>query len=56
MVDLYLGLTTLHAAVFAIFVASLFVVMQAATQLFSPFTLHFLWRRKFTRATVAFPS
>src|SRR5688572_8011836 len=54
MSDLYLGLTTLEAAVFAIFAASIFVLIQTATDLFTPVTPHFLLRRWEARGAVAF--
>ncbi len=44
--DLYVGLTTLEAGVFAIFAAALFVLIQAATDIFTPITPSSLLRRK----------
>ena len=44
--ELYLGLTTLEAAIFAIFAASIFVLIQTMTDLFTPMTPHFLVRRR----------
>lgn len=50
--DLYLGLTTLEAGVFAIFAASIFVLIQTGADLFTPVTPYFLTRRLKARLSV----
>jgi len=50
--DLYLGLTTLEAGVFAVFAASIFVLIQTGTDLSTPVTPYFLIRRRKARLSV----
>ena len=50
--ELYIGLTTLEAAIVAIFAASIFVLIQTVTDLFTPVTPHFLVRRWVARGAI----
>ena len=54
--DLYLGLTTLEAGVFAIFAASIFVLIETGTDLFTPVTPYFLIRRRMAQFSVGLSS